>query len=82
MINLLEYNKTTTSSIRKPTRQEMSAFKKRLEAAGLAVTMRVSHGGNIKAACGQLANHYNNKKLQEENYENYYNQPRVRQRRT
>lgn len=81
MINLLEYNKTTTSSIRKPTRQEMSAFKKRLEAAGLAVTMRVSHGGNIKAACGQLANQYNNKKLQEENYENYYNQPRVRQRR-
>ena len=82
MINLLEYNKTITSSIRKPTRQEMSAFKKRLEAAGLAVTMLVSHGGNIKAACGQLANHYNNKKLQEENYENYYNQSRVRQRRT
>lgn len=81
MINLLEYNKTTTFSIRKPTRQEMSAFKKRLEAAGLAVTMRVSNGGNIKAACGQLTNHYN-KKLQEENYENYYNQSKVRQRRT
>ena len=61
MINLLEYNKTTTFSIRKPTRQEMSAFKKRLEAAGLAVTMRVSNGGNIKAACGQLTNHYNKK---------------------
>lgn len=48
------------------------------EAAGVAVTMRVSHGGNIKAACGQLANQYNNKKLQEANYENHYNQSRVR----
>ena len=61
MINLLEYNKTSASTIRKPTRQEIGDFKRRLEAAGLSVTMRVSHGGNIKAACGQLANQHNRK---------------------
>lgn len=59
MINLLEYNKTSRSEIKKPTKQAMSAFKHQLEIGGLDVKMRVSHGGNIKAACGQLANKYN-----------------------
>ncbi len=59
MINVLEYNKTSNSSIRKPSEREMTDFKRRLEAAGLEATMRVSHGGSIKAACGQLANRYN-----------------------
>lgn len=62
MINLLEYNKTSNSAIRKPSEREMTAFKHKLEAAGLEVTMRVSHGGSIKAACGQLANRYNTHK--------------------
>ena len=33
--------------------------KHQLEQAGLEVTMRVSHGREINAACGQLANTYN-----------------------
>lgn len=61
MINLLEYNKTSKSEIKKPTKQAMSAFKRQLEMRGLNVKMRVSHGGNINAACGQLANKYNKK---------------------
>ena len=59
MINLLEYNPTGTSKIRKPSKQALTDFKRQLEKAGLEVKMRVSHGSNIKAACGQLANQYN-----------------------
>ena len=40
----------------------MVAFKHQLEQTGLEVTMRVSHGREIKAACGQLANTYNKAK--------------------
>ena len=39
--------------------REIVAFKHQLEQAGLEVTMRVSHGREINAACGQLANTYN-----------------------
>lgn len=59
MINLLEYNPTSNMKIKKPIKQEMNAFKQQLERAGLEVTLRISHGRNIKAACGQLANKYN-----------------------
>ena len=61
MINVLEYNETSSCSIRKPSRQAMELFKHRLENAGLTVKMRVSHGRDIKAACGQLAGKYNRK---------------------
>lgn len=59
MLNLLEYNPTSNTKIRKPAKQEMATFKQQLERAGLEVTMRTSHGRSIKAACGQLANKYN-----------------------
>lgn len=61
MLNLLEYNPTSNTQIKKPAKQEMTAFKQQLERAGLEVAMRISHGRNIKAACGQLANNYNEK---------------------
>lgn len=61
MLNVLEYNKTSKSSIRKPSKQEIIDFKRQLEAVGLEVAIRVSHGNNIKAACGQLANHFNSR---------------------
>ncbi len=70
MINVLEYNQTSSSVIRKPSRQEMTDFKHRLEAAGLEVTLRVSHGDSIKAACGQLANRYNTQKKTKEKPKN------------
>ena len=59
MLNLLEYNPTSNTQIKKPVKQEMAVFKQQLERAGLEVTMRISHGRNIKAACGQLASKYN-----------------------
>ena len=62
MLNLLEYNPTRNFQIKTPQKHGMAIFKQQLEQAGLEVTMRISHGRNIKAACGQLANKYNNKK--------------------
>lgn len=59
MINVLEYNPTGCCKIKKPDKQAMAEFKRQLEKAGLEVKMRVSHGRDIKAACGQLAGKYN-----------------------
>ena len=59
MINVLQYNPTSNSRIKAPQKREIVAFKHQLEQAGLEVTMRVSHGRKINAACGQLANTYN-----------------------
>ena len=49
MINVLQYNPTSNSKIRAPQKREMVAFKRQLEQTGLEVTMRVSHGREIKA---------------------------------
>ena len=65
MINVLQYNPTSNSRIKAPQKREIVAFKHQLEQAGLEVTMRVSHGREIKAACGQLANTYNKAKKQQ-----------------
>ena len=62
MLNLLEYNPTSNLQIKTPPKRGMAIFKQQLEQAGLEVTMRISHGRNIKAACGQLAYKYNDKK--------------------
>ena len=62
MINILEYNKTSNSKIRKPSKQKMVNFKHKLESAGLEVKMRVSRGEDINAACGQLVSKYNRNK--------------------
>jgi len=59
MINLLEYNETNHKGLRNPNKQEMIRFKSKLESFGLEASIRVSHGRNIKAACGQLASKYN-----------------------
>ncbi len=59
MINLLQYNETETPWIKRPNKQQLVAFKKELEKAGLNVKMRESRGNNIKAACGQLVSKYN-----------------------
>ena len=68
MINVLQYNPTSNSKIRAPQKREMVAFKRQLEQTGLEVTMRVSHGREIKAACGQLANTYNKAEKQKNKF--------------
>ena len=56
MLNLLEYNPTGNPRLKKPKKQELLTFKQQLERETLDVTLRVSHGRGISAACGQLAN--------------------------
>ena len=69
MINVLQYNPTSNSKIRAPQKREMVCVSKRqLEQTGLEVTMRVSHGREIKAACGQLANTYNKAEKQKNKF--------------
>jgi 23S rRNA (adenine2503-C2)-methyltransferase len=59
MINLLEYNQTSQNTLKTAGKKEIEQFRNRLENHGLEVNIRVSHGKNIQAACGQLANRYN-----------------------
>ncbi|MDR2517254.1 MAG: 23S rRNA (adenine(2503)-C(2))-methyltransferase RlmN [Spirochaetaceae bacterium] len=58
IINLLEYNRTNNRTLKKAGKHEILEFKKGLEDSGLEVSIRVSHGRNINAACGQLAGKY------------------------
>lgn len=61
MINLLQYNDTNCSKIKRPNKQQLVAFKLKLEKEGLEVKIRESHGNSINAACGQLVSEYNKK---------------------
>ena len=53
-LNLIAYNETGGEFARPPAR-ELAALRDRLAAAGLSCTVRRSPGGEIEAACGQLA---------------------------
>jgi 23S rRNA (adenine2503-C2)-methyltransferase len=53
-LNLIAYNETGGEFAR-PAPAEVEALRTRLERAGLSVTVRHSPGGDIEAACGQLA---------------------------
>lgn len=53
-LNLIAYNETG-GEFSRPAQGEIAAFHARLEAAGVSCTVRRSPGGEIEAACGQLA---------------------------
>ena len=53
-LNLIAYNETGGEFAR-PRARELAALGERLTAAGLSCTVRRSPGGEIEAACGQLA---------------------------
>jgi len=53
-LNLIAFNETD-GEFRRPTPAKLAAFRRSLEAAGVAVTVRRSPGAAIDAACGQLA---------------------------
>ncbi len=55
-INLIPYNPVPGLPYRRPTPAEMEAFAERLYPRAPAVTVRRTQGGEIWAACGQLAN--------------------------
>ena len=53
-LNLIAYNETG-SEFSRPAPGEVEGLRHRLEKAGVSVTVRSSPGGDIEAACGQLA---------------------------
>lgn len=54
-INLLPFNESEKISFYKPTQQRIEAFQQILWQKGFSVFVRESRGGDISAACGQLA---------------------------
>jgi 23S rRNA (adenine2503-C2)-methyltransferase len=54
-INLIPYNATEFSSCSGSSEKAIERFRKILKKAHIAVTVRVSMGGDIAAGCGQLA---------------------------
>jgi len=53
-LNLIAYNETG-GDFRRPRTADMDALRARLESVGVSCTVRSSPGGEIEAACGQLA---------------------------
>ncbi len=53
--NLIPFNPFPQSDLRKPDRERVLAFCRRLNAAGIVTTVRKTRGDDIDAACGQLA---------------------------
>lgn len=55
-INVIEYNKVEHLTFDKSSKEKMKFFVDYLESKNLVVNVRSSKGGDINAACGQLAN--------------------------
>ncbi len=60
-INLIPYNATGIKGIAGSDRGRLNRFRDILKAAGIPVTIRVSLGSDIQAACGQLSQKYMSK---------------------
>lgn len=52
-VNLITYNPTSVD-LKRPSKQAVKAFQKRLERHNVVATIRKSRGEDIEAACGQL----------------------------
>ncbi|MCC6643696.1 23S rRNA (adenine(2503)-C2)-methyltransferase, partial [Candidatus Peregrinibacteria bacterium] len=55
-INLIPYNATDIAGISGSAKDNIIKFKNILQKKGISVTVRVTMGQDIAAACGQLAN--------------------------
>lgn len=53
-VNLIPYNEVTTKSYRKVTKETAEQFFKILDDNHIQATLRMEHGADIDAACGQL----------------------------
>ena len=56
LINIIEYNPIENADFEKPDREATQAFMDYLAAHRVNVSLRISRGKDIDAACGQLAN--------------------------
>jgi 23S rRNA (adenine2503-C2)-methyltransferase len=54
-VNLIPYNATDIDTIKGSDKQQIQKFQDIIKSHGIAVTIRVSLGQDIAAACGQLA---------------------------
>ncbi|MDO5437626.1 MAG: 23S rRNA (adenine(2503)-C(2))-methyltransferase RlmN [bacterium] len=54
-VNLIPYNPVGSDKFKKPDKKDIMTFKYLLESSGKKVTVRLERGGDIDAACGQLA---------------------------
>ncbi len=54
-VNLIEYNPVEGTGFRKPDKEKTQLFREHLEKKNMVVNVRRSRGGDIDAACGQLA---------------------------
>ncbi|WP_205013974.1 hypothetical protein [Nocardioides albidus] len=54
-LNLIPLNEVPGSQFTRSREEDMDEFVRRLEAKGIATTMRDTRGSEIDAACGQLA---------------------------
>ncbi len=54
-VNLIPYNPTAAGAYRGSSRESIAAFRTALESRGVPVTVRLTRGRDIDAACGQLA---------------------------
>ena len=59
-MNLIPYNPVSEFDHKTPTREEMFAFKNRLEEYGIHSTIRMPRGRDVAAACGQLRHQHQN----------------------
>lgn len=55
LVNVIPYNEVEGIPYRRPSREDVARFQGWIERAGAQVTVRWSQGGEVKAACGQLA---------------------------
>ena len=57
-VNIIPLNKVEGSPIQTVSKATLKSWKDRLEAAGIAASVRQSRGSDIDGACGQLANRH------------------------
>jgi 23S rRNA (adenine2503-C2)-methyltransferase len=60
-VNLIAYSPVAGQSFKTPSEAELARFKRWLEERKVGTTMRFSKGGDIAAACGQLAGRFKEK---------------------
>ncbi len=66
-INLLPYNESPGIGFKSPSRNRVYAFQKIVRDCGYSVFIRSSRGGDISAACGQLAKEQTTRNAGEKN---------------
>jgi hypothetical protein len=57
-VNLIPWNPVDDSDYQRPAPAAVAAFRRELEAGGVATSLRVTRGLEAAAACGQLRNEF------------------------